>query len=94
MYTYYENRYKWSQNTIQKVWWDAQRLALDCFGSDAKTSIQKFIHNRMACNEQEHKYYKYKSAVCHECKTEIEDECHILKCGKCTKQQNLSSRYQ
>jgi predicted RNA-binding Zn-ribbon protein involved in translation (DUF1610 family) len=93
IYSYYQEKYLWSDHIIRQIWWETHGNAFFRFGSDARTSIQKFIHNRMACNERENKFYTYRSPFCHVCKIEVENHHHVLKCPKCNKRNIRRKQY-
>jgi hypothetical protein len=55
--------------------------------------IQKFAHNRIACNYQQNKYYGYKNPVCKACMTEIETQHHIMVCTACPARARIRKKY-
>jgi hypothetical protein len=55
--------------------------------------IQKFIHQKFACNRREHMFYAYIPPYCYECKDEIESEQHILQCKQCEVRRELRESY-
>jgi hypothetical protein len=61
--------------------------------SGYKKNVIKIVHNRMVCNEREHRYYEYKPEVCYECKNEVEGHSQILTCKKCVQRLNLRKKY-
>jgi hypothetical protein len=79
LHAYYQETYKWPNKVLSKIWWEVHGMAIESFDVDTRTSVQKFIHNRSACNHRESRYYEFKSDLCHMCGIEIEDHCHILK---------------
>jgi hypothetical protein len=93
MHDYYQETYGWNNNTLQTIWWDAQSSALQEFSNTTRTSIQKYIHKRIACNERESCFYEYRKPYCHLCSNIIEDHCHLLQCNACPKRKNLRKKY-
>jgi hypothetical protein len=93
LYNYYHETYNWSNNQLQSIWWEVHEKALKNFSEATKTTIKKFIHNRAACNVIEHRYYEYKSPMCHECTNILEDHNHILKCKCCPRRINLRKKF-
>jgi hypothetical protein len=93
MFEYYKETYKWSDNTIAKIWWESHGSAIRCFGPDQKITLLKFIHSRSACNKRESTYYAFRSPLCHTCGLHVEDHCHIIKCTACPARNNLRKKY-
>jgi hypothetical protein len=52
--------------------------------------IQKYIHNRWACNYRENKFYQYRSEKCKLCP---EKQHHIIQCPHCTKREYLRKEH-
>jgi hypothetical protein len=93
MYSHYQDKYKWTDNTLKAIWWEAHGKALYCYSTKKQTIIQKFIHERIACNSRESKYYLHRSPHCHLCKESIEDHNHILKCKMCSNRNLLRKKF-
>jgi hypothetical protein len=85
--------HKWSNITLENIWWEAHGLAIAKIGQEQETTLLKFIHQRSACNRRESIYYAFKSPLCHTCSSHVEDHCHIIKCTKCPVQTNLRKKY-
>jgi hypothetical protein len=83
MHKYYQETYKWTNHTIEDIWWQAHGKAILQFTAGQRTSIQKFVHKRMACNKRENRYKAYRSPMCIQCKDIIECENHVLQCAEC-----------
>jgi hypothetical protein len=83
MHNYYQETYEWSDQTIEDIWWQVHGKAILQFTNGKRTSIQKFMHKRIACNKRENRYKPYRSEMCLQCKDIIECENHILQCEKC-----------
>jgi hypothetical protein len=50
---YFQEAYGWSDKILSTIWWDVHHLTLLSMDIDTQTSVQKFIHNRSACNVRE-----------------------------------------
>jgi hypothetical protein len=93
MYTYFQEKYKWKDTIINKIWWEVHGKAMLPLQDCKRTIIQKFIHNRLPCNKRESLYYEYRSTMCYTCKSEQESENHILQCQQCKKRNILRNSY-
>jgi hypothetical protein len=93
MHEFYRDKYDWSDNTIEGIWWEVHGKALKELSEGQRTIIQKYIHDRLVNNYRESKYYEYRSAYCYSCRDHIEDNDHILQCKKCTNRETLRNNY-
>jgi hypothetical protein len=84
---------KWSQPTLDKIWWEGFENAINTVTTDRKRFIQKFIHNKLPTNYRQHKYYEYKSSICRQCLNETETQDHILRCTACTNRMHIRKKY-
>jgi hypothetical protein len=73
---------KWTGPTIDNIWWKIHGPCIETMGKE-KTTIYKFIHNRLPCNERNNLYYPYKPSKCTMCPDINEDQMHFLKCKNC-----------
>jgi hypothetical protein len=93
MREFLENSNNWNGNTIDTVWWKVHGPAIAAMGQE-KTTIQKFIHGRLPCNQRNNKYYPYKPSLCSTCTEDtIEEQLHFLKCKCCPERQSRRERF-
>ena len=50
MYEYYQEKFKWNHKTMNCIWWEVHRKALHNLTEGKRTTILKFIHERLPCN--------------------------------------------
>jgi hypothetical protein len=93
MYSHYQDKYKWKNNTLKAIWWEAHGKAIGCYSTKRQTIIQKFIHEQISCNSQESKYYLHRSPHCQLCNALTEDHNHILKCKMCPNRNLLQKKF-
>ena len=78
---YLQKRHRWSNKTIESIWWKAYFKSFETLCIPDQTRIQKFIHDKLPTNEHEHQKYEHKPQFCKQCKQDIvETEDHIIKC--------------
>jgi hypothetical protein len=83
----------WSTPTIDGIWWEIHDKVLESLQSNELIIIQKYIHERLACNYKNNKYYPYKTKECSICLDKIEHQDHILQCKKCTDRTKIRDVY-
>jgi ribonuclease HI len=83
MHEYFKDTYGWKDKIVDTIWWQAHGKALSQFSCGQKTTLQKYIHRRIACNKREHRYAPHRSPMCQLCKTTIECTDHIIQCKGC-----------
>jgi hypothetical protein len=93
MHKFFKDKYKWSDNTMEGIWWEVHGKTILTFTDRQQTTIQKFLHDRLPTNYRENKYYEYRSAMCYGCKNYIECNNHILQCPKCKTKIKLRKSY-
>jgi hypothetical protein len=69
-----------SDETTNDVWWSIAGKAMNQFTMGEKTTLQKFLHNRLPTNQREHKYYSYLPSTCSVCTNVTETQWHIFQC--------------
>jgi ribonuclease HI len=47
MYKYFQEKYNWTSLSMEQIWWEVHGKALK------RTTIQKFLHERLPCNYRE-----------------------------------------
>jgi hypothetical protein len=88
----------WQSKTADNIWWRIHGSTMKKFPPGERTTIQKFLHNRLASNYKENKYYNYKSSTCSMCrKAGIDDvtetQNHILQCTSSTERNQIRLQY-
>jgi hypothetical protein len=73
-----QKQYKWSDNTINNIWWSAHGKAIKNLSFKDRLIVQKFIHNYLPTNHRESKYHEHIEDRCAECGESNEDENHIF----------------
>jgi hypothetical protein len=68
----------WDTEVLDDIWWEIHGQALSSFHIENRTTLQKFIHKRWACNDKENKYYEYKTDMCKKCGDITETQLHVL----------------
>jgi hypothetical protein len=63
------------------------------FTLNEQTTLQKYIHRRVACNHRENLYYGYHNHLCYTSKTAIETQDHIITCNSNIKRKEQKSMY-
>jgi hypothetical protein len=83
MREYLESSNNWKGKTIDNVWWKIHGSSIESI-KKGKTTIHKFIHGRLPCNQRNHRYYPYKPKCCKLCgDNQTEDQMHFLQCKSC-----------
>ena len=77
---YYQKKYKWSDKTIENIWWKSYFNSLANYNTTDRTKIFKFINDRWATKARDHKYYKFRPKFCGHCQGQLENEDHIIRC--------------
>jgi hypothetical protein len=93
MHSYFQETYGWHNKTVDTIWWQVHGKALLQFKCGQRTTIQKFIHRRIACNKRENKYNTYRSPMCRQCPNVIECTDHIIKCAGCNSRSKERTTY-
>jgi hypothetical protein len=93
MYQYLQEKYKWSDKTLNNIWWEAHGKALLLLTEGKLAIIQKFNHEHISCNYRESKFYSNRSPYCRVCPLRIEDTDHIVKCMGDSANQKIRNRY-
>jgi hypothetical protein len=55
-------------------------MSLDKLSFNDQIRMNKFISDRTATNKRDHRYYSYRTNLCHACFSQEEDEDHIIQC--------------
>jgi hypothetical protein len=82
----------WTSQISDSIWWDVHSVALNSIGH-RQSFIHKFIHGKLPCNYQQHKYYQYKSPIGKSCNIKIETQQYIITCTGCSKRVQLRKKY-
>jgi hypothetical protein len=77
---YFWDKYRWSDLDVKDIWWSINGKAMSSFTLDQQTTLNKYIHRRLPCNQRENLYYSYIEAICYNCKNDIETQDHIFQC--------------
>jgi hypothetical protein len=77
---YLQDKYHWSNSTIESVWWKPYHNSIMNLNSVERTIIFKLSHDRLPTIVREKKYYSYRTKHCNHRQGEHEDEDHILRC--------------
>jgi hypothetical protein len=93
MRAYLSEKYKWDTKIIDQIWWEIHGKALWNLNENNRSTIQKFIHERLPCNYRENKYYGYRPPYCRVCRTNIETNEHILQCSICGDRKKIQKDY-
>jgi hypothetical protein len=48
MYSYYQEKYKWTDHIMSRVWWDACDMSIKNFSPKKQIMLQKFNHDHIA----------------------------------------------
>jgi hypothetical protein len=78
--SYFQQKYSWSNNTLDSIWWKPYYNSLSKLSFPEKVIIFKFINNKLPTNSRENKYYSFRGKHCTQCQCDKEDEDHILQC--------------
>jgi hypothetical protein len=90
---YLKTANNWSQSTFNSIWWSVHGKAIHKLTMGQKTTIQKYLHNRLPSNYRENLYYPYLTKYCKCCENETETQEHILICTSCEKRNKLRTTY-
>jgi hypothetical protein len=90
---YFQDTNTYNNKLMDQIWWSIHGKAIINLTINARTSIQKYIHRRLPCNQREHKYYQYKSPFCRLCPEINECQHHILRCKNCAAQTKMRKNY-
>jgi hypothetical protein len=80
MHQFLQEKYKWPDRVLNIIWWEAHGKALSSLSDGKVTIVLKFIHDHIACNYRESKFYTHRTPYCRACPSHIEDTDHIIKC--------------
>jgi hypothetical protein len=78
---FYTNKYEWSDQIFNDMWWDIHGSAMNNFTLDEQTTLHKYVHRRLACNHRENLYYEYCVPICNTCNMAIETQDHVILCN-------------
>jgi ribonuclease HI len=93
MRKFLEESNKWKGKTIDTIWWKVHGPSIEAMRSE-KTTIQKFIHGRLPCNQRNNLYYPYKPSYCSTCSTDtVEDQMHFIICKCCPERQTRREQF-
>jgi hypothetical protein len=70
---YFWKKYQWSEFDVKDIWWSIHGKSMSCFTIDQQTTLNKYIHRRLPCNQRENLYYTYIEPVCYNCRQEVEN---------------------
>jgi hypothetical protein len=77
---YLMEKYEWSRETFDGIWWEIHGKCMSSFTYDQQTTLNKIIHRRLPCNHRENIYYEYHDALCLTCNSATETQDHIVTC--------------
>jgi hypothetical protein len=83
----------WEPEVLDDIWWSIHGKALASFHIGNRTTLQKFIHRRSACNEKENRYHEYKSNTCKKCVDVTETQLHVLLCANCSQRADAKKQF-
>jgi hypothetical protein len=83
----------WSNTTFEDVWWKAFGQAIHQLPMGKKTTIQKYLHNKIPYNQQEHRYYPYLAEYCRPCINVIKTQDHTIQCAQCEERQKFRKNF-
>jgi hypothetical protein len=66
---------------------------MSCFTIDQQTTLNKYIHRRLPCNQRENHYYSYVEPICYSCKNGIETQDHLIHCHEGEERINLKKKF-
>jgi hypothetical protein len=90
---YFWKKYQWSELDVKDIWWSIHGKSMSCFTLDQQTTLNKYIHRRLPCNQRENLYYSYNEAVCYNCKNEVETQDHMIQCIEGEDRIKLKKKY-
>jgi hypothetical protein len=79
---YFWSKYQWSELDVKDIWWSIHGKSMSCFTINQQTTLNKYIHRRLPCNQRENLYYAYIEPVCYNCKQEVETQDHVIQCNE------------
>jgi hypothetical protein len=83
----------WEPAVLDDIWWEIHGKAMSSFHIGNRTTLQKFIHKRWACNEKENRYFEYKPDMCKKCSDTTETQLHVLQCNNCDKRADARKQF-
>jgi hypothetical protein len=94
LWTYYKEKYNWSDNCINKIDWKAHGIAISYLnGRKQKTTLQ-FIHKWLPINASHSVQASGTGKLCPYCQQCDEDHHHFLSCAHPTSQQQWKNAAQ
>jgi hypothetical protein len=90
---YLQQANNWKGNITDQIWWELHDSALKSMSHKKRLFIHKFIYNRLASNERQHKYHSYLSSISTKCNIEIKTQHHIFLCKSCPTREKLKNKY-